>query len=185
MTGLTDGCETRKITKSGVEIETVRGDIAEVQADAIVNAANSELWMGSGVAGAIKRKGGASIEREAISMGPIEVGEAVATSAGALRAKWVIHAAAMGPDLRTDGEKIGSATKSALRVAKDLRAECVALPSLGTGVGGFPVEKAAEIMVHRALDHASKSAFPRRIIFVLFTEEAKRVFDTVLAKVAR
>jgi O-acetyl-ADP-ribose deacetylase (regulator of RNase III) len=141
--------------------------------------------MGSGVAGAIKRRGGASIEREAVSKGPINVGEAIATSAGALSARWVIHAAAMGSDLRTDGEKIDSATKCALRIAKDLNAESVALPSLGTGVGGFPVDMAAEIMVQRALDHTSESAFPRRIIFVLFTEDAKRAFDAAFEKVAR
>ena len=140
--------------------------------------------MGSGVAGAIKRRGGATIEREAISKGPIRVGEAVATSAGTLTAKWVIHAAAMGPDLVTDGDKIGSATKSTLDIAEDLVADSIALPSLGTGVGGFPVDEAAEIMVQRAVNHASRSALPRRIIFVLFSDEAKSAFDKALGKVA-
>ncbi len=133
--------------------------------------------MGSGVAGAIRRKGGATIEREAISKGPIRVGEAVATSAGALKAKWVIHAAAMGPDLRTDSEKIRLATRSSLYTASELQAESIALPSLGTGVGGFPVDKAAEIMISEAISHASSHPIPRRITFVLFSDEAKKAFD--------
>lgn len=158
-------------------IETVQGDITDVVSDAIVNAANSELWMGSGVAGAIKRKGGSQIETEALAKGPIKPGEAVATGAGSLSAKWVIHAAAMGPDLVTDEEKVRTATLSALELAEELGAESIALPSLGTGVGGFPLGRAAEIMIDAAIGHATRSNRPDRITFVLFSEEAKRAFD--------
>ena len=163
----------------------MKGDITEARAEAIVNAANNELWMGSGVAGAIRRKGGSGIEREAVSKGPIQVGGAVATSAGTLKAKWVIHAAAMGPDLITDGDKIRSATISALRVARELKAESVAFPSLGTGVGGFPVDRAAEIMVRQAVNHASKFPLPKRIVFVLFSDVAKDAFDKILERVGK
>ncbi len=172
-----------KTTVSGVEIETLKGDITDSAADVIVNSANSELWMGSGVAGAIRRKGGTSIELEAVAKGPIQIGQAVATSAGSLKAKWVVHAAAMGPDLKTDAEKIRSATRSALRISSELRAESIALPSLGTGVGGFPISQAAEIMVRESVVHASQNRLPRRIIFVLFSEDAKKAFDESLCAV--
>lgn len=166
-------------------IDTVMGDIADVEADAIVNAANSALWMGSGVAGAIKRKGGSQIESEAVSKGPIAVGEAVATSAGFLRAEWVIHAAVMGQDLKTDGTKIQMATISSLRLATELNAESIALPSLGTGVGGFPMRRAAEIMIQVALDHANRLNRPRHITFVLFSEDCKEAFDRALEKAGK
>ena len=178
-------CEDMRVRVSDVWIETAEGDIADFEADAVVNAANSELWMGSGVAGALRRKGGIEIEAEAVAKGPIRVGEAVATRAGSLRAKWVIHAAAMGPDLVTDESKIRRATMSALKLAHELNAESMAIPSLGTGVGGFPMQKAAEIMIRVVLEHARKSDVPRRVVFVLFSGEAKGVFDRVLEQAAR
>src|SRR5438034_300159 len=99
-----------KITINHNTIEVVRGDIAEQDTEAIVNAANNHLWMGAGVAGAIKRRGGIEIEQEAIALGPVDVGQAVITTGGALRAKHVIHAAAMGQDLRPDAGSIRTAT---------------------------------------------------------------------------
>src|SRR3972149_446583 len=105
---------------AGKKITCSKGDITDSGADAIVNAANNHLWMGSGVAGAIKRKGSAEIEKEAIAKGPIAVGEAVATTGGKLKARYVIHAAAMGQDLRTDEAKIASATRNALLRAEEL-----------------------------------------------------------------
>ena len=118
------------------ELEVVDGDIADLEVDAIANAANNRLWMGSGVAGAIKRAGGEEIEREAMQQGPIEVGEAVATSAGRLPARWVIHGAVMGQDLQTSAELVQRTTESCLRLADDLGAKSLALPAFGTGVGG-------------------------------------------------
>lgn len=167
---------------NGVVIETVTGDISQVEADAIVNAANSELWMGAGVAGSLKRRGGAMIEAEAVAKGPIPVGEAVETSAGRLKAKWVIHVAVMGPDLLTDGPKIGTATRNAIAKAAELRADSIAMPSLGTGVGGFPVENAAKIMLNEILDHVAANGVPSHIALVLYSEEVKGVYDRALTR---
>ncbi len=159
-----------------IEIEVVQGDITEADVDAVVNAANNQLWMGTGVAGAIVRRGGRGIEDEAIAQAPIAVGEAVITSGGTLPARHVIHAAAMGRDLRTDGDKIANATESALALAETHRLRTLALPALGAGVGGFPVEECARIMVAavRAREPASSL---RRVRFVLFDQAACRAFQ--------
>src|SRR5215813_8173863 len=102
------------ITVGETSIETQQGDISQAAVDAVVNAANNHLWMGAGVAGALKRAGGSEVEREAVAKGPVEIGEAVVTSGGALPAKYVIHAAVMGQDLTTDRSKIGRATRNSL-----------------------------------------------------------------------
>src|ERR671934_817834 len=136
-----------------MELEVVEGDITQLEVDAIANAANDQLWMGAGVAGAIKRAGGAEIEREAVVKGPIDVGDAVATGAGRLPARWVIHGAVMGQDLRTDEDKIRLTTRRCLEVADELGAESLALPAFGTGVGGFPLDRCAEIMVRVSRDY--------------------------------
>jgi O-acetyl-ADP-ribose deacetylase len=147
--------------------------------DAIANAANNRLWMGSGVAGAIKRAGGEEIEREAVALGPIEVGDAVATGAGRLAARWVIHGAVMGQDLRTDAALVRRTTESCLRVADELGAESLALPAFGTGVGGFPLAECARIMVETA--RAYEPATLRRVVFAVFGDDAKTAFETALA----
>ena len=134
----------------GLELEVVEGDIAALAVDAIANAANDHLWMGAGVAGAIKRAGGEEIEREAVAKGPIAIGDAVATGAGRLAARWVIHAAVMGQDLRTSADAIARATRRTLEVADELEAESLALPAFGTGVGGFPLDECAQLMVDAA-----------------------------------
>ena len=110
-------------------LRVVEGDICDRSVDAIVNAANSQLWMGGGVAGAIKRRGGGDIEREATAQGPIPVGESVVTSAGALKARYVIHAAVMGPDLVTSADHIRRATLTALTRADELGLESIAVPA--------------------------------------------------------
>src|SRR5947209_10371407 len=111
---------------SMLELEVVEGDIAAFALDAIANAANDRLWMGAGVAGAIKRAGGEEIEREAVAQGPIEVGEAVATGAGRLRARHVIHGAVMGQDLRTSADLVRRTTARCLEVADELGARSLA-----------------------------------------------------------
>jgi len=171
-----------RVSVSGVTVETKQGDISRFSAEAIVNAANSGLWMGSGVAGAIKSKGGREIEDEAVRKRPLEVGGAIVTTAGKLKAKWVIHAAAMGPDLVTDAEKIRDATRSALEKATELGAESMALPSLGTGVGGFPLDQAAQIMIGEVIGHARKNRTPNHITLVLYTNEANEEFDKALTE---
>src|SRR5947199_10631432 len=125
-----------RIGDSSVSIE--RGDITDCEVDAIVNAANSTLAMGAGVAGAIKRKGGVIIEEDAMRQGPVEVGEAVLTTGGNLAATHVIHAAVMGPDLKTDAERIAASTRGVLALAGKGRSTPVGLPALGTGVGRVP-----------------------------------------------
>jgi O-acetyl-ADP-ribose deacetylase (regulator of RNase III) len=161
------------------ELEVVEGDITALEVDAIANAANNRLWMGSGVAGAIKRAGGEEIEREAVALGPIEVGDAVATSAGRLPARWVIHGAVMGQDLRTDAELVRRTTDSCLRVADEVGAKSLALPAFGTGVGGFPLDECARIMIGSARAHEPSTL--ERVVFAVFGEEAKAAFETALA----
>jgi O-acetyl-ADP-ribose deacetylase (regulator of RNase III) len=161
------------------ELEVLDGDITALEVDAIGNAANDRLWMGGGVAGAIKRAGGEEIEREAVQQGPIEVGEAVATSAGRLPARWVVHGAVMGQDLQTNAELVRRTTRSCLRVADELGAETLALPAFGTGVGGFPLEECARIMVDVVLGYEPSAL--ERVIFAVFGADAKSAFDRAVA----
>ena len=163
-----------------IELEVAEGDITSLEVDAIANAANNHLWMGSGVAGAIKRVGGEEIEREAVAQGPIELGDAVATSAGRLTARWVVHGAVMGQDLRTDAELVRRTTESCLRVADELGAESLALPAFGTGVGGFPLDECARIMVDAT--RAYEPASVERVVFAVFGAAAKGAFDAALAQ---
>ena len=158
----------------------VLGDITEQATDAIVNAANNHLWMGSGVAGAIKAKGGEEIEREAMKLGPIEPGQAVTTSAGRLKARCCIHAAAVGQDLATSADFISKATRSSLTEAARLGLDSIAFPALGTGVGGFPAEACARLMTAAALSHSRTNARPGSVKFVLRDEPAFRSFADVL-----
>ena len=161
-----------------MELAVVEGDITALEVDAIANAANDRLWMGAGVAGAIKRAGGEEIEREAVAQGPIPVGDAVATGAGRLRARWVVHGACMGQDLRTDEDKVRRTTASCLRVADELGARSLALPAFGTGVGGFPLDDCARIMVAAARAHEPRTL--DRVLFAVFGEDARDAFEAEL-----
>lgn len=164
-------------TKIGGKIlEATEGDITDYGGDAIVNAANNNFWMGGGVAGAIKLKGGTSIEQEAMRQGPKPVGEAVITGGGKLKAKFIIHAAVMGQDLQTNSTRILSATRSALQLAEARKVKSIAFPALGTGVGGFPLSEAANIMVHEAASFLKQSHSLNTITFVLFDKEAYEIF---------
>ena len=161
-----------------LELVVVEGDIAALDVDAVANAANDRLWMGAGVAGALKRAGGDEIEREAVAKGPIAVGDAVATGAGRLPARWVIHAAVMGQDLRTSADAIETATRRTLEVADELGAESLALPAFGTGVGGFPLDECAGLMV--AAVRAYEPRTLRRVVFAVYGAEAETAFRNVL-----
>lgn len=163
-----------------MEIELVEGDIAALQVDAVANAANNALWMGAGVAGALKRAGGDEIEREAVALGPIEVGDAVATGAGRLPARWVIHGAVMGQDLQTDAELVARTTRRCLEVADGLGARSLALPAFGTGVGGFSVDECAWIMVETVEAYEPESL--ERVVFAVFGGEALTAFERALAR---
>ena len=166
-------------------LEVVQGDITACAVDAIVNAANNQLWMGAGVAGAIKRRGGQVIEDEAVRQGPIPVGEAVVTGGGSLPARYVIHAAAMGQDLLTNADLIRQATIHSLKRATDLGLASIALPALGTGVGGFPVDEAARVMIDATcmMLRTTAQTSLTRIQFVLFTPDALQAFEAALARV--
>jgi O-acetyl-ADP-ribose deacetylase len=162
-----------------IVIELAQGDITDIKADALVNAANTELWMGAGVAGAIKRKGGAEIEQEAMLKGPVNTGEAVHTGAGALNAKFIIHAAVMGPDLITDDNMILEATLNSLALADALECETVAFPALGTGVGGFSIKDCARIMLGAIKSYDPKVNKLKKVIMVLFAKRALDEFEEV------
>jgi O-acetyl-ADP-ribose deacetylase (regulator of RNase III) len=170
-----------KIGPATVSIE--RGDITDWEVDAIVNAANSTLAMGAGVAGAIKRKGGVIIEEEALRQGPVEVGEAVLTTGGNLVATHVIHAAVMGPDLKTDGEKIATTTRAVLALAAKQRITSIALPALGTGVGHVPPAVSADAMLNAVAAHlrAGGSSL-KRVVFVLYQDDAAKAFIDTLKR---
>jgi O-acetyl-ADP-ribose deacetylase len=162
-----------------VKLEVVEGDIAELEVEAIANAANDALWMGAGVAGALKRAGGEQIEREAMAQGPIPVGEAIATTGGRLQARWVIHGAVMGQDLRTSGALVERTTRSVLDVAEELGAHSLAVPAFGTGVGGFPLEDCARVMVRAVREHEPRTL--DHVVFAVFGDEARQAFERALA----
>ena len=155
-----------------IRIRLIQGDITEQATDAVVNAANNHLWMGAGVAGAIKRKGGNEIEREAMSKGPVPEGEAVVTKAVKLKSKYVIHAAVMGQDLITNKEYIRDATLNSLKRAEELKIESIAFPAFGTGVGGFPVDERARIMLDEVKDFSKKAKYLEEVRFVLFDKKS-------------
>ncbi|MEA3297410.1 MAG: macro domain-containing protein [candidate division Zixibacteria bacterium] len=158
------------------EIKVVKGDITQTEVEAIVNAANNELWMGSGVAGAIKRVGGDIIETEAVRKGPVIPGEAVYTGAGQLPYKAVIHAAVMGQDLRTSDRLIRQATIASLNIAEKLKMESIAFPAFGTGVGGFPMAACAHIMTTSVRGYRNLSKHIKLVQFCMFDELGYHAF---------
>jgi O-acetyl-ADP-ribose deacetylase (regulator of RNase III) len=169
------------LASEGRTIDLVVGDICGLPVDAIVNAANNYLWMGSGVAGAIKRCGGQVIEEEAVAKGPIAVGDAIVTGAGKLPAKHVIHAAAMGEDLRPSADSIRRATINSMKRAADLKLDSVAFPLLGTGVGGFSVKEATRIMVHAIREQLKSGTSVTRVVLAVLPD-AQEAVAAVLAE---
>ncbi len=163
-----------------MQLDVVEGDITALEVDAIANAANDQLWMGAGVAGAIKRAGGEEIEREAMAKGPIAVGDAVATGAGRLAARYVVHGAVMGQDLRTNADLVRRTTRRCLEVADELAARSLALPAFGTGVGGFAVGECARIMTEEA--RAFEPSSLQHVVFAVFGDEARRAFEEALTR---
>jgi O-acetyl-ADP-ribose deacetylase len=176
-----------KTSVGKTKLEIASGDITQLEVDAIANAANTELWMGSGVAGAIKRVGGEAIEVEAMLQGPIQVGEAVATTGHDLKARWVVHAAVMGQDLQTNANAIAKATRSALDCAVRCHARSIAIPAFGTGVGGFPLYQCDSIMISETVaylkEHPNTSL--RHIMFSVYSDAARAAFKNALAGSSR
>jgi len=160
-----------------VRLEAREADVTKLEVDAIANAANTQLRHGGGVAGAIVRAGGASIQEESLRKAPIGLGEAVETTAGDMPARWVIHAATMEPGGPTSSAIIEQATRSTLAKAEELGARSLALVAFGTGVGGFPIDDAARIMVGAARDHGGDL---ERIVFAVHGDEAERAFRDAL-----
>ena len=158
-------------------LEILDGDISLQDVDAVVNAANSHFWMGSGVAGALKARGGPSIETQAIALGPVEPGDVVITGAGQLRARHVIHAAVMRQDLQTSPSIIEQATRRALELADHRQFTSIAFPAFGTGVGGFSLRACAQIMIDVVRAHHPRSV--RTIRLVLFGQKAYLTFAEI------
>jgi O-acetyl-ADP-ribose deacetylase (regulator of RNase III) len=176
-----------KTSVGKTKLEIASGDITELEVDAITSAANTELRMGAGVAGAIKRVGGDAVEKEAMLQGPIQIGEAVATTGHDLKARWVIHAAVMGPDLQTNADAIARATRSALACAERCHARSIAMPALGTGDGGFPLYQCAAIMVSETVAYlkAKPRTALRHVMFSVYTDAARAAFKNALAGTSR
>ena len=161
-------------------VEAIEADITQLEVDAIANAANTDLAHGGGVAGAIVRAGGRTIQDESDALAPIELGDAVATHGGELPAKWVIHAATMELGGPTSASIIRAATASTLRVADDLKCASLALVAFGTGVGGFPLEEAARIEAEEVHRHLADGSGLERVVFALHGAEALGAFRAAL-----
>ncbi len=161
-----------------------QGDLTEAQVDAIVNAANNDLKLGGGVAGAIRTKGGPSIQQECDKVGPIRIGEAAITSGGTLPARYVIHAASMRLGGRTSEPSLREATRNSLLRAKEKGLESIAFPAVGTGIAGFPLDRCAEIMGAEVRDHLQGETSLKRVEFVLFDKPSLYVFQHAFAKIA-
>ncbi|HXW60987.1 MAG TPA: macro domain-containing protein [Candidatus Acidoferrales bacterium] len=165
------------------KIEIRQGDLTEMDTDAIVNAANNDLQLGGGVAGAIRQKGGPQIQAECDKIGTIPVGSAAITSGGKLKARYVIHAASMPLGGRTSPQSLRTSTAHALRIAAQRGLTSVAFPAVGTGIAGFPLRECAEIMLREAARHFQGSTSLERVHFVLFDPEARQVFEQVFAEI--
>src|SRR6059036_512642 len=163
------------------EVEVQQADITKLDVDAIANAANTDLRHGGGVAGAIVRAGGRVVQDESDALAPIELGEAVATSAGEMPSRWVIHAATMRLGGPTSAEVIRRATANTLAKADELGARSLALVAFGTGVGGFPVDEAARIEVEEVRRHLAEGGGLERVVFAVFGTDARRAFEEALA----
>ena len=161
-------------------IVLAEGDITEQEVDAIVNAANSALQLGAGVAGAIREKGGPTIQSECDAIGPIAVGDAAVTGAGELRARFVIHAAGMPPSGAADDESVRASVRRSLELASERNCRTIAIPAIGAGIGGFSVQRCAEILLEEARAHIAGETSLEEIRFVLFGEPSYRIFEAAL-----
>ena len=160
-------------------IEILQGDLLAMDTDAIVNAANNDLQLGGGVAGAVRRRGGPQIQKECDEIGPVPVGGAALTSGGNMKARYVIHAASMQLGGKTTPQSLRSSTAHALRIAAQKELKTIAFPAVGTGIAGFPMRECAEIMLREALKHLEGATSLQKIYFVLFDQEALAAFTSV------
>jgi O-acetyl-ADP-ribose deacetylase (regulator of RNase III) len=159
-----------------------KGDITEAEVDAIVNAANNDLQLGAGLAGAIRTKGGPRIQEECDRIGPIRLGEAAVTTAGNLKAYYVIHSASMQVDGQTTAESLRNSTRNSLLRAEEKGFKTIAFPAVGTGVAGFSMQECAEIMIGEVLEHLKSRTSLEKIYFVLFDDTALTTFEETYNK---
>jgi len=163
-----------------VELEVLQADVTTLEVDAIANAANTDLAHGGGVAAAISRAGGPGVQRESYERAPIGLGEAVQTTAGEMPSRHVIHAATMELGGPTSAEIIDRATRSTLEKAEELGCRSLALVAFGTGVGGFPLDQAAQLMVDAARGHAARTL--ERVVFAVHGDDAERAFRAAVGE---
>jgi O-acetyl-ADP-ribose deacetylase (regulator of RNase III) len=161
------------------KIRILQGDLTEQSVDAVVNAANNDLQLGGGVAGAIRRKAGMVIQDECDQIGTIPVGEAAITGAGALKARYVIHAASMSLGRPTTEENLRLSTRNSLLRAREKGLRSIAFPAVGTGVAGFPVRRCAEVMLEEVVAHLQGATSLESVRFVLYDASAYQVFRDV------
>lgn len=160
-----------------------QGDLTEAAVEAIVNAANNDLELGGGVAGAIRRKGGPVIQEECDRIGRIPIGEAAVTSGGKLKAHYVIHAASMQLGGRTTAEALRASTRNALARAAEKGARSIAFPAVGTGIAGFPMRECAEVMLEEVVKHLKGKTSVEQVRFVLFDQPARETFEKVWSQI--
>lgn len=157
-------------------IEIVQDDITDAEVDGIVNAANNDLQLGGGVAGAIRRKGGPVIQQECDRIGRIKLGEAATTTGGNLKTKYVIHAASMRLGERTTEKNLETATRNSLRRAEEKQLKSIAFAAIGTGIAGFDTRRCAEIMLQVVSEHLKGPTSLERVLFVLYDEPTHKTF---------
>jgi O-acetyl-ADP-ribose deacetylase (regulator of RNase III) len=161
------------------KIQFLKGDITDMAVDAVVNAANTDLMLGAGVAGAIRRKGGPHIQEECDRLAPVALGGAAVTTGGNLKALYVIHAASMRLGGHTTVNSLRLATRNTLERAEEKTLKSIAFPAIGTGVAGFPVEECAHIMIAEILDHLKTRSSLEKIYIVLYDDTALKAFEDV------
>lgn len=160
-----------------------QGDITDAEVDAVVNAANTQLQLGAGVAGAIRRKGGPTIQQECDAIGPVSLGEAAITGGGQLKARYVIHAASMHLGGLTSEGSLRDATVNSLKRAVEKKLTSVAFPAIGTGVAGFPLNRCAQVMLEEVKKHLAGPTTLERVVFVLFDQPALEAFEQALPSI--
>jgi O-acetyl-ADP-ribose deacetylase (regulator of RNase III) len=165
-------------------LRLLEGTIVELEVDAVVNAANKSLILGGGVAGAIRSAGGPSIQAECNRLGPIEVGEAVVTGAGNMKARYVIHAAGPVYGEGDEENKLARATLNSLRIAGKKHLDSIAFPAISTGIFHFPVKRCASTMLKTAADFMKAERYPRTIIFCLYDPQTYAIFSEERSRLA-
>jgi O-acetyl-ADP-ribose deacetylase (regulator of RNase III) len=157
-------------------VDVLQGDLTEQDVDAIVNAANNDLLLGGGVAGAIARRGGPAIQAECRAIGSIEVGGAAITGGGQLKSRFVVHAASMRLGGRTTAESLHSSTRRSLELASERQLRSIAFPAVGTGIAHFPLGDCARTMLEEVVAHGGHAGSLMEVRFVLFGDEAEAAF---------